>query len=490
VPGLRSQPPGNIKDRLLSQELAEQNGTERYVAFHHNRAFAIKMTLKNIMLVLAFATCAMAHMTVTPAEIKAAGRATFSVAIAHDCGDDTSGTSNFTLVIPDGLYAVTVEQDAMWYTIIDKIHLSPPVTIGSTTYNETVRSIQFQGFLPDGYYKIYGIKAQAAMLPNGTTLYWKGYQECHGRGKPLAWDQLPTTDNPKPRYPAVPLVVIGDSESPTSPTHMTSPASPIVAGTGTSTHGNHSHSGGGLHLHLHGPPKLYAMYKSLRDGGHVIFLCHAKTNVLDKDMNANDSAIATTPCSMQRNLSPFGIEASKEMSMSWKILKIPVSKVHTSLYCRTRHTAQLAFGPLSADIHDDFDLVPTDDAIPLLGKRLKAAFSMAPAAGTNTALVGHVLSINSYDGSYIEEGECIVARPTGLSFEEVGRITMTQWGDLTRDYLAHGEMVFEMAAGSHTGHSDPTGPATISTTVVSGAVTTGAPAAGAPTADPHAGHGR
>jgi uncharacterized protein YcnI/phosphohistidine phosphatase SixA len=448
------------------------------------------MSLRNILLVFAFATGAMAHMTVTPAEIKAAGRATFSVAIAHDCGDDTSGTSNFTLVIPDGLYAVTVEQDAMWYTIIDKVQLSPPVTIGSTTYNETVRSIQFQGFLPDGYYKIYGIKAQSAMLPNGTILYWKGYQECHGRGKPIAWDQLPTPDNPKPRYPAVPLVIIGDSESPTSPTNVTTPAIPTGSTTGTSTHGNHSNSGGsGLHLHLHGPPKLYAMYKNLRNGGHVLFMRHAKTNVLEKDLSANDSAIATTPCTMQRNLSPFGIEASKEMSMSWKILKIPVSKVHTSLYCRTRQTAKLAFGSLSAEIHDDFNLVPTDDAIPLLGNRLKAAFSIPPAAGTNTVLVGHVLSINSYDGSYVEEGECIIARPTGSSYEEVGRITMTQWGDLTRDYLAHGEMIFEMAAAPHVGHADPTGPATSSTTIISGLATTGS-SAGAPTADPHAGHGR
>jgi hypothetical protein len=167
------------------------------------------------------------------------------------------------------------------------------------------------------------------------------------------------------------------------------------------------------------------------------------------------------------------------------ILKIPVGQVKASPYCRTRDTAKLLLGHRSFE--DDTKLAPTDESTPLLGEMLQEYFSKAPVPGTNTLMVGHVLSIFYYDGSSIDEGEAVIATPSSSGFTEAGRITMTQWGDLTRDYLAFGEKVFEMAEmslGGHGGHGVSTAP---STTIAPGTGMTSAPAPGT-TINPHAGH--
>jgi uncharacterized protein YcnI/phosphohistidine phosphatase SixA len=431
------------------------------------------------LLVLSLAICGWAHMSVTPAEMQAGGRQTFDIGIAHDCGDETHGTSNFTIVIPDGLYAVTMELDPTWWTIVEKVPVNPPVTVGTTTYNETIRSVQYQGFLPDGYFKTYRVKVQAAMLPNSTKLYWKGYQECHGRGKPLAWDEIATPANVKPVYPAVPLTILNKNSTELAPT----PGPVPVASPAPVTSPAPAQGGAGLHLHLHGPPNLYRLYKALREGGHVIFMRHAKTDVYGQDKEADAAKIENVPCDKQRNLSPAGIEATKETATSWDTLKIPVGQVKASPYCRTRDTARLLVGGKTYE--DDSSLAPTDETTAHLGEMLREAFSKPPAAGTNTVLIGHVLSIFYYDGSSIDEGESVIAAPSAGGFTEAGRITMTQWGDLTRDYLAFGDKVSEMADTAQAGHAGHGGSTASPSTVIAGG--TNASSAG-PTVNPHAGH--
>lgn len=149
-----------------------------------------------------------AHMSVTPEKIAPGGRETFTFSISHDCGEDTLGTSNFTIVVPDGLYSVKVEQIPNWHVLIHSKNLSEPVKVGSMVYNDTVTAVEFHGFLADGFYKNFGLKAQAGELENGTKLYWKGYQECHGDGEPISWATVPTADDPDPRYPAILTEVI------------------------------------------------------------------------------------------------------------------------------------------------------------------------------------------------------------------------------------------------------------------------------------------
>jgi Domain of unkown function (DUF1775) len=190
------------------------------------------------MLAFAYlATCALGHMGVTPSSIKAEGREVFEFMISHTC-PDAAGTSNFTIVIPEGLFGITIHQNRMWYNIFHKVPVEPPVKIGKTMYNETIRSVEYHGFLPENYYETFGLKALAMMMPNGTKLYWKGYQTCPGSLEPVAWAEIPDAANPAPSHPAVPVEIFGGStESPTMPldTAPTSAAGGTAAGTDAAT---------------------------------------------------------------------------------------------------------------------------------------------------------------------------------------------------------------------------------------------------------------
>jgi phosphohistidine phosphatase SixA len=225
----------------------------------------------------------------------------------------------------------------------------------------------------------------------------------------------------------------------------------------------HSHqaasaSQGGLHAHTHGAAHIYEAYKALREGGVVIFMRHTKTNVLGKD-DVQPAQVSDANCERQRNLSASGKEAAREIAQSWTLLKLPkVDRVEYSPYCRTRETAQLAFGTNGFPISANADLMTTPESMSQLGDRLKKAFSTAPAAGTNRVLVGHVFSALPL-GQHLEEGESLLAKPDGQgSYRILGRITATQWGDLTRDVLAYGDRVFELSK-SHGHHAHGAAPA-------------------------------
>lgn len=155
-----------------------------------------------------------AHMSVTPSEISPGGRATFGLSISHDCGDDTLGTTNFTVGVPEGLVSIKVEDTQGWHIIMHKAHMDPPVTVGTHEYNETIHSVEFHGFLADDMYKTFGIKAQAIeTLKVGSEIYWSGYQECHGDGTPIAWATIPSEEDPDPKRPAVATKIVEEKES-------------------------------------------------------------------------------------------------------------------------------------------------------------------------------------------------------------------------------------------------------------------------------------
>lgn len=155
-----------------------------------------------------------AHMSVSPSEISPGGRATFGLSISHDCGTDTIGTTNFTIGVAEGLVSIKVEDTQGWHVIIHKKDLEPPITMGTHQHNETIHSVEFHGFLGDDRYKTFGIKAQAIdTLEVGSKIYWHGYQECHGDGTPIAWATIPSEEDPKPRRPAVPTMIVEAKES-------------------------------------------------------------------------------------------------------------------------------------------------------------------------------------------------------------------------------------------------------------------------------------
>lgn len=142
-----------------------------------------------------------AHMGLTPSEAIIGERVIVSLRIGHDCGDDTVGTTNFTVELPPRLASVSVEQKANWRVMIHMKVADPPIDTGHSIVNEYISAVTYLGFLPDHFYELFNLRIMMPMTP-GKKLWFKGYQDCHNQGTSIAWDVIPNKTNPDPRYPA------------------------------------------------------------------------------------------------------------------------------------------------------------------------------------------------------------------------------------------------------------------------------------------------
>jgi phosphohistidine phosphatase SixA len=197
--------------------------------------------------------------------------------------------------------------------------------------------------------------------------------------------------------------------------------------------------------HLHAPPELYDLVAVLRRGGYVVFMRHGRTAIRETDAPNVDYS----DCAAQRNLSPGGVAASREMGEALAALGIPVGRVEASPYCRTMQTAREAFG---AAVPSD-DLRASPENAMQAGMKLLAKLAEPPAPGTNTFLVGHVFNALPALGVMLEEGESVVTFVDHAGQIRVaGRIPQQRWGDLARDFLTYGDGVFAMAAAMRIRH--------------------------------------
>ncbi len=82
-----------------------------------------------------------------------------------------------------------------------------------------------------------------------------------------------------------------------------------------------------------------ALVQRLREGGYVLYMRHAST-----DMSRNDSGMSSyEDCENQRNLTDKGREEARAIGAHIERLRIPIGDVLASPYCRTMETARLAF---------------------------------------------------------------------------------------------------------------------------------------------------
>jgi len=82
-----------------------------------------------------------------------------------------------------------------------------------------------------------------------------------------------------------------------------------------------------------------ALVQRLREGGYVLYMRHAST-----DMSRNDSGMSSyEDCGNQRNLTDKGREEARAIGAHIERLRIPIGDVLASPYCRTMETARLAF---------------------------------------------------------------------------------------------------------------------------------------------------
>ena len=184
------------------------------------------------------------------------------------------------------------------------------------------------------------------------------------------------------------------------------------------------------------------LVSALRDGGHVIYIRHAKT-VKDWGDQASPD-LDLSDCSTQRRLSDEGKADAKVIGEGIKAAGIPVGDVISSDYCRAYNTADLAFGRYTKNSNLNF--LPCVECTPEEYKeyaaRVAPLMSALPETGKNTVLVGHddpfqgvTMPIVPDNGIYpAPMGVAYIAKPLGDGkFDLVAKINPNQWQSLAQN---------------------------------------------------------
>jgi phosphohistidine phosphatase SixA len=148
-----------------------------------------------------------------------------------------------------------------------------------------------------------------------------------------------------------------------------------------------------------------ALVTALRSGGYVIYFRHARTDFSMPDTDRANLA----DCSTQRNLSDEGRADARAIGAAIRALRIPIGAVLSSEYCRTRETAELAFGRVETtrDLTSRASTTSPEEEAERI-EALRRLLATPPAPGTNTVLVGHQFNLQDATGVTIAEGEAAI----------------------------------------------------------------------------------
>jgi broad specificity phosphatase PhoE len=131
-------------------------------------------------------------------------------------------------------------------------------------------------------------------------------------------------------------------------------------------------------------------------------------------------------CATQRNLTDKGRGEARSIGEQVRRLRIPISRVLASPFCRTMETARLAFGKAEAMAEARGGPARPEDPSRYAG--LKSLLSTPVAKGGNVVIVSHGNPFHALAGApYLAEGEMAVVKPEGSAFSIVRRIRLEDW---------------------------------------------------------------
>lgn len=172
------------------------------------------------------------------------------------------------------------------------------------------------------------------------------------------------------------------------------------------------------------PVPTATLIAALKQGGYVVYFRHAAT-----DFSANDEKMRDfDDCASQRNLTNAGREQARRIGAAWRSLSLPVGKVYASPFCRTRETAELAFGRYERAGEARGGPGSASDAARY--RPLAEMLATKPQPGVNDIVVSHGNPFRALhpEMPYLQEGEAAIVRPAGAGGHEVvGRIASEQW---------------------------------------------------------------
>ncbi len=175
------------------------------------------------------------------------------------------------------------------------------------------------------------------------------------------------------------------------------------------------------------------LLEALRDGGYNLYFRHVATDwSLSDQVGQADDWLSCDPARM-RQLSQAGRADARRIGNAMRALRIPVSEVLASPYCRTMETARLMqLGPVrpSTDVMNlrSAAYFGGRAAIVATAQRLLAT---PPPGNANRVIVAHGNVAREATPVYPQEGEGLVFRPeSDGSFTLVGRLTPAAWSEL------------------------------------------------------------
>lgn len=168
------------------------------------------------------------------------------------------------------------------------------------------------------------------------------------------------------------------------------------------------------------PAAYAALLGDLRQGGYVIYLRHAETAATPEQAVGD-----LGDCSWQRNLNDDGRRQAAMVGARLIEQGIAVAVLEASPFCRTRQTAELAFGR-APRINPDllYHVTQTPEQVAAANAKFKARLAERPPAGGNLVLVGHSPTMKEASSVELAEGQGAIVKPNGDgSFRVVGRLS-------------------------------------------------------------------
>lgn len=171
-----------------------------------------------------------------------------------------------------------------------------------------------------------------------------------------------------------------------------------------------------------------ALVDALRQGGYVIVMRHATT-----EAKPDAPSVDIANCASQRNLVVEGRVMARSVGAAIDAMHVPLGRVISSPFCRTRDTADLAFG------HGETNESLGEKAVKNATTSVEAAAALRPLlatpvpAGTNTVIVTHGFNIKSVVGADFVEGEAAIFKPDGKGGSSlIARVLPQDWEKLAR----------------------------------------------------------
>ena len=172
-----------------------------------------------------------------------------------------------------------------------------------------------------------------------------------------------------------------------------------------------------------------AIIPQLQAGGFVLYMRHGPTDTTKPD---RVPTVDLNDCSTQRPLTEAGRQLAARVGAAIKKAGIPVGEVHASPMCRTKETAEAAFGRYQVDQYLMYTSnLTAAEKVPRIANT-RRLLSTPVAAGANRVIVAHAPNLMDVIGYFPKpEAVVVVFKPLGdKGFEYVATIFPEQWAEL------------------------------------------------------------